>query len=51
MTRITFIISRPCETNNLLLDLYFKIFTVGLHVLYVFNMHTNIHVNQLLFII
>ena len=38
-------------TNDLLLKLYFKNFTVELHVLYILNMHTNIHVNQLLYTI
>ena len=37
--------------NNLLLNSYFKNSTVGLHVLYVFNMHTNFHVNGMLFTI
>ena len=37
--------------NNLLLNSYFKIFTIELYVLYVLNMHTNINVNQLLFTI
>ena len=39
------------QPNNLLLNSYFKIFTIELYVLYVLNMHTNINVNQLLFII
>ena len=30
---------------------YFKNYTVGLYVLYFLNIHTNIHANQLLFII
>ena len=38
-------------SNNLLLNSYFKNSTIGLHVLYVLNMHTNIPVNQLLFTI
>ena len=39
------------QPNNLLLNSYFKIFTVELYVIYVLNMHTNINVNQLLFTI
>jgi len=45
------ILNNVIPFNNLLLNSYFKIFTVGLHVLYVLDMHTNIHANQLLFII
>ena len=41
-------VTRP---NNLLLNSYFGNFTVGLHVLYAFNMHANFHTNQMLFII
>ena len=37
--------------NNLLLNSYVENPTVELHVLYVFNMHTNFHVNQMLFTI
>ena len=32
-------------TNNLLLNSYFENPTVGLHVLYVLNMHDNFHAN------
>ena len=32
-------------SNNLLLNLYFENPTVELHILYVFNMHANFHVN------
>ena len=32
-------------TNNLLLNSYFENPTIGLHVLYVINMHTNFHAN------
>ena len=32
-------------TNNLLLNSYFENPTVGLHVLYVLNMHANFHAN------
>ena len=32
-------------TNNLLLNSYFQKTTVGLHVLYVLNMHANFHAN------
>ena len=37
--------------NNLLLNSYFGNLTLGLHVLYVLNMHVNFYTNQLLFII
>ena len=33
--------------NNLLLNLYFKNLTVGLHVIYVFNIHANFYTNQI----
>ena len=38
-------------SNNLLMNLYFKNLTFGLHVLYVLNMHTNFHTNWMLFTI
>ena len=41
-------LSNVTPPNNLLLNSYFKNFTIKL---YVFNMHTNIHANQLLFTI
>ena len=34
--------------NNLLLNLYFENPTIGLHVLYVLNMHANFHINWML---
>ena len=37
--------------NNLLMKLYFKNSTVGLHVLYFLNMYANFHTNWLLFTI
>ena len=37
--------------NNLLMNLYFESSIVGLHVLYVLNMHANFHINQILFTI
>ena len=37
--------------NNLLLNLYFKNLTIGLYVLYIFNMYANFHINRLLFTI
>ena len=43
------ILSDVTLSNNLLLDLNFKNSIVGLHVLYILNMHNNIHANQLLF--
>ena len=38
-------LSNVTPFNNLLLNLYFENLTVELHVLYVFNIHTNFHVN------
>ena len=37
--------------NNLLLNSYFEKHTIELHVLYVFNVHTNLSTNQILLII
>ena len=37
--------------NNLLLNSYFETLTVGLYILYVFNMHANFYTNQMLFTI
>ena len=39
------------SSNNLLLNSYFENPTVELHVLYVFNILINFHVNQILFTI
>ena len=44
-------LSNITPSNDLLLNLYFKNFTVGLHVLYVLNIHANFHNNWMLFII
>ena len=44
-------LSNITPPNNLLLNSYFKNFIVGLHVLYVLNMHNNIHANCLQFTI
>ena len=33
------------------MNLYFENFTIGLHILYVLNMHANFHINQILFTI
>ena len=33
--------------NNLLLNSYFKKSTIGLHILYVFNMHANFHAKRI----
>ena len=44
-------LSNVTPPNNLLLNSYFKNLTVGLHILYVFNMHANFYINQMLFII
>ena len=37
--------------NSLFFNSYFKNLTVGLHVLHNLNMHTNFHVNRMLFTI
>ena len=37
--------------NDLLLNSYFENLTIGLHILYVFNMHANFYTNQMLFTI
>ena len=37
--------------NNLLMNLYFKNFIIGLHVLYVLNMCAKFHTNRMLFTI
>ena len=37
--------------NNLLINLYFENFIVGLHVLYVLNMCSKFHTNRMLFTI
>ena len=37
--------------NNLLLNSYFENLTIGLYVLYAFNMHASCHTNQILFTI
>jgi len=44
-------LSNITSSNNLSLNSYFKNSAVELHVLYFLSMHTNIHVNQLLFTI
>ena len=44
-------LSNVTSSNDLLLNSYFKNFTVGLHILYVLNIHANFHVNWMLFII
>ena len=38
-------LSNVIPPNNLLLNSYFGNLIIGLHVLYVFNMHTNFHAN------
>ena len=45
------ILSSVTPLNNLLLNSYFVNLTVGLNVLYVFNMHANFHTIQMLFTI
>ena len=51
--KVTFdiILSNVILPNNLLMNLYFENFIVGLHILYVLNMHVKFHTNQMLFII
>ena len=46
--RVEFNIISP---NNLLLNLYFENLTIELYILYVFNMHANFYINQVLFTI
>ena len=38
-------------SNNLLMNLYFDNSIVGLHILFILNMHANFHTYQMLFII
>ena len=38
-------LSNFTPSNNLLLNSYFENLTVGLHILYVFNMHANFYTN------
>ena len=45
------ILSSVTPLNNLLLNSYFGNLTVGLNVLYVFNMHANFYTNRMLFTI
>ena len=45
------VLSHVAPPNNLLMNLYFKNSTIGLHVLYVLNMYANFHTNQMLFTI
>ena len=51
--KVTFniILSNVTLPNNLLMNLYFENFIVGLHILYVLNMHAKFYTNQMLFII
>ena len=44
-------LSNVAQSNNLLLNLYFENPTVELHILYVFNIHANLHINRMLFTI
>ena len=45
------ILSYVTLSNNLSFNFYFENLTIGLPILYVLTMHTNFHVNQMLFII
>ena len=45
------IINNVILPNNLLLNSYFENLTVGLHVLYDFNIHANFYTNKMLFTI
>ena len=45
------ILSSVTPLNNLLLNSYFGNLVIGLHVLYVFNMHANFYTNRMLFTI
>ena len=44
-------LSNVTPPNNLLMNLYFENSTVGLHVLFVLNMHVDFHTNEMLFTI
>ena len=44
-------LSNVTTPNNLLLNSYFENLTVGLHILYIFNMHANFVTDQMLFTI
>ena len=44
-------LNKVTSPNNLLLNSYFENLTVGLYILYVFNMHANFYTNQMLFTI
>ena len=44
-------LSKVTPPNNLLLNSYFENLTIGLYILYVFNMHANFYTNQMLFTI
>ena len=44
-------LSNVTPTNNLLLNSYFENLTIGLHVLYIFNMNANFYTNKMLFTI
>ena len=43
--RLCAILSNATPSNNLLLNSYFENHTIGLHVLYVFNIHVYFHDN------
>ena len=45
------ILSNITRLIDLLLNLNLEIVIVGLHILYIINMHTNFHVNRMLFTI
>ena len=44
-------LNKVTSPNNLFLNLYFENIIVGLHVLYVLNMHVNFYANRMLFTI
>ena len=44
-------LNKVTSPNNLLLNSYFENLTVGLYILYVFNMHVNFYTNQMSFTI
>ena len=48
---ISVTISNVTPPNNLLMNFYFENSTVGLHILFVLNMHANFHTYWILFII
>ena len=49
--KVNYKLMRVTTPNSFFLNSYFENLTVGLHDLYVLNMHANFHSNQMLFTI